>query len=209
MDTLPNELIQEIASNLSIHELTQLCRSNYAFSGLCRDWNFMAYYTAKNLHIKAEDFYVLEPSKYRNMSNFKLGVTPIQRYNQIYYLLTYPTANFIEAVINGNVEDVKILYPYVKDFPVLLNNGLINAIRNNNLDMVNYLLTLPNVYPNVEQDTPIISAIKNGNAKIVKSLLAHPSFKPISHTFTINLARKLDYPDILDILSNDPRYNFN
>lgn len=81
------------------------------------------------------------------------------------------------------IEELKLIKDHISSPNVLFNGktALYEAVWNDNHDVITYLLSLPNINPNVRsrnRETPLIRAIIGSNLKNIRLLMEHPETNP-------------------------------
>ena len=104
-----------------------------------------------------------------------------------------------EVSLEINNEDLAALEVFPSSTPLLL------AILNNNSDIVDCLLTHPNINPNLgftDKITPMRIAVTHGQTAVVQSLLNHKEIKLKGGKTLLSIAVKSDYFAIVKLLLN-------
>jgi ankyrin repeat protein len=89
------------------------------------------------------------------------------------------------AASKGNITAVKILLDLKNDSNEFIYkpNGdtLGNAAYSGNIDLVNYLLSIPGMKPDMDNNKPLYDAVQGGNLNMVKYLLTYPEVDVTAH----------------------------
>lgn len=176
MEDLPNENIYNIALNLPVKSIINLCKTNHRFSRLCQDWYFWL--------IKAEKDLGFPIQKFRSLS---ISQSPIDTYLYIEELIDDDFAEFIHAIETNNVNAVSVLLNYI-DPSIHYNEPLLLSVMNGYIDIVDTILKDPRVNPSDRNNKAIMDASNQGKYDIVNRLLDDPRL-----ILTPEQYRKLNY----------------
>lgn len=148
MVELPNEIKIKIALNIPIHYMYNFCE---VYEDICTDYRFWKEYTKYNYGIQLQNIVV---HNYEEM-------------RELHIILSYPNNGLISAVQLGYTE----LFPYLIDKgATTLNEALINASVDGNLDVINKLITSkPNFKWNLDEALMFTSTFDN--IEVLKYLL--------------------------------------
>lgn len=158
METLPDEIIFNLALDLIIYDVTNLFVVNKRFYKVLNNWTFFSK--------KAEMDLKLPKSKF-NVKNS----TPSGRYHKIRSIFINLDNIILDSEIcNNNVATIEILLNY-NNCQSFINKVLLRSTAAGKLDLVNLLLNNYNADPSIGNNSPLRTAVGMFHTNLVDILL--------------------------------------
>lgn len=198
MDSIPYELIFQIAYNLSTDDIQNLCLTNQRLSRLCQDWRFWYNLSAKTIN-NFNMTYDIFTDTY---------ALPRERHLRVRRMFMHPNEYFAQAVKDNDLQSVKLLLPHT-DQNFINEQFLLNkCIRLGHVDIFKLLLSDSRVdiyyigdelvYNAARYNPSIIMALlEDGRLNLFEMYYANAMFDAAILSNHIGLLKKLlEYPNI-------------
>lgn len=216
---IPKYIRYNIATKLSLNDLSKLCRTNKKCAQICQDeafWSFKAHddpfvHLSRPDNMSFKEWYqIIQNNNLLNLSftdMMKFGVK-----NSYFRLVVYAIEHGADIHYYGDY----VLIPAVKNKDLnmviyLLKNGVVFtrrnsvvlgiAVQNGNTEMINLLLDYG---ININSSFPITAATLVRNLNMIKYLVNLGADPHINDDEALELAKEQGYSEIVDYLENLP-----